>query len=208
MKNLFFPLTLLFFLFSACESVESKNNDDNCPEVDAGEIFTQTIYLNLLCEEASSSKWQLCHAELEDSVKPFVILTKIKGERKESNYHVEEMKFKAQPFLGERNFYKILNVTKSDSSNRHDGYNMYDINIEVGLNNEEVKSDSLSDFDVDSLTAFDYHVNLSKNLGDFIACNINLEFNKETLFFDRETSNPVEEIEICCGAICASRFIY
>lgn len=205
MKNLLLLSTILL-LFTMCESGKTETANSNCPEIEPSEPFTETIYLNL--DPTNDSFWQLCHAELEKSINPFVILTKISANKNDSVYGVKQMKFKTEPFLGDKNFYKILEVTKEADHYDSGKFNMYDVHIKVGLNNEEVTSDAISDFDIDKLTAFDYHITPSPALQKFISCNIEAKFKESVFFMNDLEKQQLEDHNICCGAICASRFVY
>lgn len=197
-REIYLSVLLICSLFSC------KNSDFDCPIEDSFEPFTETIYLNLDLGRVSGTKWQLCHAELGDNIKPFVILAKIDSEIEDSQARIKKMKFRAEPFLGNQNFYQIVNIKKKEPSRRHETFNMYDVEITVGLKRETVTSNELKNFSVDRLTAFDYHVKMTDELRQFVDCNIELSYNNN-LFNDDIVSM---EDKICCGAICASRFVY
>ncbi len=206
MKKLTLILSPLFLLLTMCQGNQTKKENVICQQVEASEPFTETIYLNL--DATNDSFWQLCHAELENSVNPFVILTKLSAKKKDSTFQIKKMKFKSEPFVGNKNYYKILNVSKAAKPYEHGKFNMYDVKIKVGLRNEVVTNDNLNDFQVDKLTAFDYHVELSSSLQEFISCNIEFKLKDSVFFMNDEEKERYLEDNICCGAICASRFIY
>lgn len=214
MKSIVIHLTFVLFTLLC----NSRCGSDSIQLPEPSDPFEETIFLNLDLAPSAQSTWQLCHAELDDSIKPFVILSNTEAENLEDSCYISSMKFKVEPFLGNQNFYKILCIKKNSVSRRVDNFNLYDVDIVVGLNNEtcndvqsicegkECKSE-LSGFTVTKETALDYHVKLTPKLQEFIDCNLQFSFNKGFLN-EKLARDSTEEIKICCGAICASRFIF
>ena len=131
------------------------------------------------------------------------------GSKVGKNYRIDSMRFRAEPFFGKLAAFKVINVKKrSDTPRSVDNYNMYDIEFTVGLVKEKVVENKLKDMMVDTGTAFDYHVTMTPDLEDFLRCNVLFSANPK-LFGDYQSEGVlVAADDICCGAICASRFVY